>query len=89
VSERDSGVGSFVLGIAVGAVLGLLFAPAAGEGFRDELGKRLRSLRDLAMEKAEELGELVTEAAEEEEPEHRIAPPRRPRRPKPRRPQPS
>jgi gas vesicle protein len=86
VSERDSGIGSFVLGIAVGAVLGLLFAPEAGEGFRDELGKRLRSFRDLAMEKAEELGELVTEAAGADEPEHRIAPPRKRRRPKPRRP---
>lgn len=87
MSERDSGVGSFVLGVAVGAVLGLLFAPAAGEGFRDELGKQLRSFRDLALEKAEELGQLVNEGADADEPEQPVAPrkrrpsePRRPRR---------
>jgi gas vesicle protein len=86
VSDRDSGVGSFVLGVAVGAVLGLLFAPAAGEGFRDGLRERLGSLRDLAMEKAEELGELVAEATGADEPEQRIAPPRKRRRPTRRRP---
>ncbi len=55
MSEREPGFGSFVLGVAVGAVLGLLFAPEPGEDFRDKLSRRLRTLRDLA---AERLGDL-------------------------------
>jgi len=63
VSEHESGFGSFVLGVATGVVLGLLFAPEPGEDFRGKLGRRLKTLRDLAGEKAEELGELVSDAA--------------------------
>ena len=63
MSERESGFGSFVLGVAAGVVLGLLFAPEPGEDFRGKLGRRLRALRDLAGEKAGELGELVGDAA--------------------------
>ena len=63
MSERESGFGSFVLGVAAGVVLGLLFAPEPGEDFRGKLGRRLRTLRDLAGEKAGELGELVGDAA--------------------------
>jgi gas vesicle protein len=80
VSDRNGGLGSFVLGIAVGAVLGLLVAPLAGDEFKDEVGRRVRSLRDLAVEKAEQLGELVTEATGADEPARRIAPPRKRRR---------
>ncbi len=63
MSEHESGFGSFVLGVATGVVLGLLFAPEPGEDFRGKLGRRLKTLRDLAGEKAEELGELVSDAA--------------------------
>ena len=72
MSERDSTFGPFAVGVAVGAALALLFAPEAGEEFRDELGRRLRSLRDLALEKAGELGGMLEGAAgddEDDEPE--------------------
>jgi len=63
VSEREpSGYGGFVVGLAVGAVLGLLFAPEAGRESRGKLGRRLRALRGLASEAAGEVGELVSEA---------------------------
>ena len=45
--EGGSGFGAFVLGIAVGAVVGFLFAPEAGDDTRRKLGKRLRNLRDV------------------------------------------
>ena len=47
MSERESGFGSFILGVTVGVVLGLLFAPEPGEEFRGNLGRRLAKLRDL------------------------------------------
>jgi gas vesicle protein len=77
VSGRDSGIGSFVLGVALGAVLGLLLAPEPGEDFKDVIGGRLRSLRELAIEHAGALENLVTEAAGASEPEPRIAPARK------------
>jgi gas vesicle protein len=85
VSDRDSALGSFVLGVALGAVLGLLLAPEPGEEFKDVIGRRLRSLRELAVEKAGELEHLVEAAAGAGKPEPRIAPPRK-RRGKARRP---
>jgi gas vesicle protein len=76
VSDRDSGIGAFVLGVALGAVLGLLLAPEPGEDFKDVIRGRLRSLRELAIEHAGALENLVTEAAAGvNEPEPRIAPP--------------
>lgn len=59
MSERESGFGAFLLGIAVGAVLGFLFAPEPGEATRGRLSRRLRGLRELAAEKAGQLGALV------------------------------
>jgi len=59
VSERGSGAGAFLLGLAVGAVLGLLLAPGSGDETRARLGRRLRTLRDLAGERADELKALV------------------------------
>jgi len=59
VSEHDSGYGSFMMGVAVGVVLGLLFAPEPGEEFRGKLRHRLARVRDLAVE----------QLAEEDEPD--------------------
>jgi len=64
MSERGSGFGSFLLGIAVGAVVGFLFAPEAGDDTRRKLSKRLRNLRDVAEEKVDEVRGLL-EADEE------------------------
>src|SRR2546427_3088729 len=57
-----SGFGGFLLGLAVGAAIGFLFAPEAGSGSRRRLAGKLRELRDLAADKAGQLGELVGEA---------------------------
>jgi gas vesicle protein len=65
MSEREPGIGAFVLGIGVGVVLGILFAPAGGEAVRAKLAGRLRGLRELAADKAGELGALMLEAATE------------------------
>jgi len=66
VSEREgSGFGPFLLGLGLGAVLGFLFAPEPGDATRTKVTRKLRGLRDLAAEKAGELGQLL-EAAEDE-----------------------
>ena len=76
MSERESGGGSFgafLLGIAVGAVAGFLFAPDAGEDTRRKLSKRLKNLRDAAEEKADEVRTLLEagddDAGEPDEPD--------------------
>ena len=53
------GFGPFLLGLAVGAVLGFLFAPDAGDVTRAKLTQRLRGLKGLAEEKAGELADRV------------------------------
>jgi gas vesicle protein len=68
VSDRGGGgFGSFLLGIAVGAVVGMLFAPEAGEGTRRKLSRRLRDLKDLADEKADDVRRLLEEGEESDE----------------------
>ena len=72
MSDREggggSGFGSFLLGIAVGAVVGFLFAPEAGDDTRRKLSKRLRNLRDAAGEKVDEVrGLLESDAADDDE----------------------
>lgn len=44
MSERESGVGTFVLGVAVGVLAGLLLAPERGRDLRGRLGRRLQRL---------------------------------------------
>jgi gas vesicle protein len=73
VSERGAGFGPFLLGLGLGAVLGFLFAPEPGEASRTKLSRKLRGLRDLAAEKAGELGELLDTDEEEDEPTARVA----------------
>jgi len=67
VSERGSGFGSFLFGLGLGAVLGFLFAPEPGDATRGKLQRKLRGLRDLAAEKAGELGQLLEPGDEEQE----------------------
>ncbi|HYT72545.1 MAG TPA: YtxH domain-containing protein [Gemmatimonadales bacterium] len=66
MSERGSGLGPFVLGLGLGAILGFLFAPEAGAATRGKLERKLRGLRDLATDKADELGQLLETGDEEE-----------------------
>ena len=58
MSERGAGLGSFLLGLGIGAVVGFLFAPE-GEATRCKLAGRLRGLRELASVKVDELGQLL------------------------------
>jgi gas vesicle protein len=96
VSDRGTGFGPFLLGIAVGAVVGMLFAPEAGEGTRRKLSRRLRDLKELADEKADDVRRLLEEGEEtgesdddaeprstREELERRLAAARRRRRDRP------
>jgi len=62
VVERGSPVGPFLWGLAIGAAVALLFAPMSGEELRGELRQRGRKIRDVAVEKAEELEELMAES---------------------------
>ena len=66
MSDRGSGFGTFLLGIAVGAVVGFLFAPEAGDDTRRKLSKRLRNLRDVAEEKVDEVRGLLEAEPEAE-----------------------
>jgi gas vesicle protein len=50
----------------VGAVVGFLFAPEAGDDTRRKLSKRLRNLRDVAEEKVDEVRGMLAEGDEEE-----------------------
>ncbi len=67
MSERGAGFGAFLLGVAVGAVVGFLFAPETGEDTRRKLSKRLRNLRDAAGERVDEVRGLLDAAGDEDE----------------------
>ncbi len=76
MSERGAAFGPFLLGLGVGAVLGFLFAPEPGEASRSKLSRKLRGLRDLAAEKANELFDAEVDV-EDEAPTARVAVERR------------
>ena len=72
MSDEGGGRGSFgpfLLGVVVGAALGALFAPNAGEVTRKQVRRKLRGLRDLAEEKAGELSALVAGDEDQDEDE--------------------
>jgi hypothetical protein len=85
MSEREPGLGSFVVGIAVGVTLGLMFATEDGPTFRGKLARRLRALRALGTEKAGDLGALIIDAtlSEGQEPRRLTGGRRGRRRPEP------
>ena len=61
IERNEPGVGAFVLGIAIGAGLALLFAPKTGEETRRELQKRARKVGDQAQDFVAEVSESVTQ----------------------------
>ena len=61
VEKRGSTVAPLLWGLAIGAAIGLLFAPMSGEDLRAEIGRRGRRLKEMAEDKAEELEEMVSE----------------------------
>ena len=48
--SKKSGLGKFVAGAAIGAALGILFAPKKGSETRKELGDKMKDLLDKAKE---------------------------------------
>jgi gas vesicle protein len=61
IERNEPGIGSFVLGLALGAGLALLFAPQTGEETRRELQRRARKVGDQAQDFMSEVTDSVTE----------------------------
>lgn len=59
IEQKDSGVGSFLIGLAVGAGVALLFAPRSGEETRREIQRRAREVGDQAQDIVSDLTESV------------------------------
>jgi len=59
-----SKVSYFLVGLGVGALMGVLFAPKSGEDTRDYLAKRADDGRDFAQRKARELRERADDLIE-------------------------
>ena len=59
-----SKVSYFLVGLGVGALMGVLFAPKSGEDTRDYLAKRAEDGREYAQKKAKELRERADELIE-------------------------
>jgi len=57
-------VSYFLVGMGIGALLGILFAPKSGEETRDNLMRRADESRDYAQKKARELRERADDLVE-------------------------
>jgi gas vesicle protein len=64
IQERSSDVGSFLMGLAVGAGIALLFAPRSGEEVRGEIKRRVKTVRDKASDSFSEARERVEQRLE-------------------------
>ncbi len=72
ISDRFSGrrdyvtpVGSFLIGMGIGAGLGLLFAPASGEETRGRIMDQAADLKDRVSQKATNIRDRASEKANE------------------------
>ena len=61
IERNEPGVSAFVMGIAIGAGLALLFAPRTGIETRRELQRRARRVGDQAQDFVAEVSDSVTE----------------------------
>jgi gas vesicle protein len=61
IERNEPGVSAFVMGIAIGAGLALLFAPRTGVETRRELQRRARRVGDQAQDFVTEVSGTVTE----------------------------
>lgn len=59
-----SKVSFFLVGVGIGALLGVLFAPKSGEETREYLSKRAEDGREFAQKKARELRDRADELIE-------------------------
>ena len=59
IEKRSGGIGSFMLGLAVGAGIALLLAPQSGEATRRRLANRARRMREAAENAVAEASDTV------------------------------
>lgn len=50
IERRSGGVGTFFLGLAIGAGIALLFAPRSGQETRQEIARRARRVKEAAQD---------------------------------------
>jgi gas vesicle protein len=65
VERREPGVGSFLIGLALGAGVALLLAPQSGEATRRELARRARRAQDAAQDFVGEVSGTVADKFQE------------------------
>jgi gas vesicle protein len=65
VERREPGVGSFLLGVALGAGVALLLAPQSGEETRREIAHRARRAQDAAQDFVEDVSGTVADKFQE------------------------
>ena len=63
-NETGSKVSIFVIGLGIGALIGILFAPKSGEETRDYLSSKADEGREYAQKKARELRERAEDLLE-------------------------
>ena len=61
VEKRDSGVGSFIIGLALGAGVALLLAPQSGEETRRVIARRARRAQEAAQDFVEDMSGTVAD----------------------------
>ena len=65
IERHSGGVGSFLLGVTIGAVAALLLAPQSGEATRRDLRRGARRARRAAQNMAGDLGTKVSDTFEQ------------------------
>ncbi len=63
--NTGSKISYFLVGLGIGTLLGILFAPKSGEEMRDYLKERAEEGREYAQRKARELRERADEIADQ------------------------
>lgn len=65
IERRDSGVGSLLLGVALGAGLALLFAPQSGEDTRRDIEEQAKRAKARAGQLADDLSASVSDTLDQ------------------------
>jgi len=65
VERREPGVGTFLVGLALGAGVALLLAPQSGEETRREIARRARRAQDAAQDFVEDVSGTVADKFQE------------------------
>lgn len=65
VEKRSPGVGTFLIGLALGAAVALLLAPQSGEETRSGIARRARRAQDAAQDFVEDVSDTVADKVKE------------------------